>query len=69
MCALPIESGGPCWAHAKKWGFNKDMKECREFFYAGCGGLLTEATGVEFSSPGHPEVTIFQIRSQVGTIT
>ena len=38
MCALPIESGGPCWAYAKKWGFDKDMKECREFFYAGCGG-------------------------------
>ena len=38
MCALPIESGGPCWARAKKWGFDKDMKECREFFYAGCGG-------------------------------
>ena len=38
MCALPIESGGPCWAHFESWGFDKDMKACRKFFYAGCGG-------------------------------
>ena len=38
MCALPIKSGGPCWARARKWGFDKNMKACRKFFYEGCGG-------------------------------
>ena len=49
MCALLIEFGGPCQALPEPfllkiddgfvmWGFDKNMKACRKFFYEGCGG-------------------------------
>ena len=38
ICALPIKSGGPCRGHFEMWGFDKDTKKCRKFFYGGCEG-------------------------------
>ena len=39
-CALPIKEGGECCENCtvERWGFDKNMKECTEFFYTGCGG-------------------------------
>ena len=37
VCSLPSETGR-CFAHMKRYFFNKDTCACEEFIYGGCGG-------------------------------